>query len=221
MGPPAAATEPSGQRTKLDERVGTCHGRDGVAPVAAAVVARELVHKARVDLLQVQERQALGEAAVRERQVAHAILQQVATAATQPEFAIRATREEQDVLERVGAGLDAALGGRPLVQLLDDLLALLLARVQVAAGVANGLHGRHLPHKPHRESAQEVSYLFVALPYSESSVMARAHQQHAVGDPRHERDDRHGCCGLIMQSGPHSGNVWTSFPEITSFRLLM
>lgn len=71
--------QPSKQRTKLDERVRTRHSRDGIAPVASTVVAREFVHKARVDLFQVQKGQSLGETAVRERQVAHAVLQQVAT----------------------------------------------------------------------------------------------------------------------------------------------
>lgn len=60
-------------RTKLDERVRTRDGRDDVAPVAA-VVALELVDKASVDLFEVHEREALREAPVREREVAHAFL---------------------------------------------------------------------------------------------------------------------------------------------------
>jgi hypothetical protein len=58
---------------KLDERVRPRNRDHDVAPVAA-IVAAELVDEAGVDLLEIQERQALGEAAVRQREVAHALL---------------------------------------------------------------------------------------------------------------------------------------------------
>lgn len=73
------ASSNASRRTELDERIRPRHSRHDIAPVRI-VVALDLLNEAGVDLLEVEERQALGEAAIRERQVAHALLDQVAAA---------------------------------------------------------------------------------------------------------------------------------------------